>query len=511
MTDQVLDLDLELDPIQRQVRDRYAEAAIAASTSSSQSEAAGKSAALAGCCDDGCCSDSTSATLGVGLYDAAAPRGLPDAALLASLGCGNPVAVAELREGETVLDLGSGGGIDVLLSAGASAPRAEAIGVDMTDEMLELARRNAAEAGAATSSSARARSRPSRSTTRASTSSSATASSTWPPTSPPSSARSPESSARRPDGRERRRRRRPPDPGATRRARLVRRLHRRRAVVPGVPPGLQGVGLTDVEVVPTHRVDRGHALGDRASDQAGVKEVSSMTSCDCDAVRTVRDAADLRYPPPRVAGPSVRSQWPRRPAAPLPEPRVPDPRGRLLGESARSSASRRSRRCRRSRSSRSSWGPASASSSSSHGRAASGSRRARGRTQLGALGTPEPRARLRAQSHRPGRDHGQRRPVLLWALEPILILALAAIVLRERVGATILAPGRSRSSASGSWSLEPAAGGSAAGIVLTDRGCRRLRRVYRCGAALAPRARRTRRSGSSPASSSTRWASPSSW
>ncbi len=143
MTDQTLDLD----PIQEQVRDRYAQAAIAAATSSTQSEAASKSEALAGCCDDGCCSDS-SATLGVGLYDAAARDSLPDAALLASLGCGNPVAVAELREGETVLDLGSGGGIDVLLSARRVGPTGRAIGVDMTDEMLDLARRNAAEAHA---------------------------------------------------------------------------------------------------------------------------------------------------------------------------------------------------------------------------------------------------------------------------------------------------------------------------------------------------------------------------
>ncbi len=73
---------------------------------------------------------------------------LPDAAVLASLGCGNPTAVAELQEGETVLDLGAGGGIDVLLSAKRVGASGRAIGVDMTDEMLELARRNAAQAGA---------------------------------------------------------------------------------------------------------------------------------------------------------------------------------------------------------------------------------------------------------------------------------------------------------------------------------------------------------------------------
>ena len=143
MPDQTIDLN----PIQEQVRDRYAQAAIAASSSSTQQEAAAKSEALAGCCDDSCCGG-TSATIGVGLYDAATREGLPDAALLASLGCGNPVAVAELREGETVLDLGSGGGIDVLLSARRVGSTGRAIGVDMTDEMLELARRNAAEAGA---------------------------------------------------------------------------------------------------------------------------------------------------------------------------------------------------------------------------------------------------------------------------------------------------------------------------------------------------------------------------
>jgi len=73
---------------------------------------------------------------------------LPEAARLASLGCGNPIAVAELRDGETVLDLGSGGGIDVLLSAQRVGPTGRAFGLDMTDEMLALARRNAQAAGA---------------------------------------------------------------------------------------------------------------------------------------------------------------------------------------------------------------------------------------------------------------------------------------------------------------------------------------------------------------------------
>jgi ubiquinone/menaquinone biosynthesis C-methylase UbiE len=82
------------------------------------------------------------------LYDQVTTSALPEAAVLASLGCGNPTALAELREGEVVLDLGSGGGIDVLLSARRVGPTGKAYGVDMTDEMLTLARKNAAAAGA---------------------------------------------------------------------------------------------------------------------------------------------------------------------------------------------------------------------------------------------------------------------------------------------------------------------------------------------------------------------------
>ncbi len=82
------------------------------------------------------------------LYDAVTASSLPEAAVLASLGCGNPTALAELNEGEVVLDLGSGGGIDVLLSAKRVGAGGKAFGLDMTDEMLALARRNAAEAGA---------------------------------------------------------------------------------------------------------------------------------------------------------------------------------------------------------------------------------------------------------------------------------------------------------------------------------------------------------------------------
>jgi arsenite methyltransferase len=87
------------------------------------------------------------AGFGDSLYSADQHRELPEAALLASLGCGNPTAVAELHEGETVLDLGSGGGIDVILSAKRVGPSGVAYGVDMTDEMLALAQQNARDAG----------------------------------------------------------------------------------------------------------------------------------------------------------------------------------------------------------------------------------------------------------------------------------------------------------------------------------------------------------------------------
>jgi arsenite methyltransferase len=105
-----------------------------------------------GCCDSSCC---TTASSGCGdadaitgnLYTSADLGELPVAAALASLGCGNPTALAELRPGEKVLDLGSGGGIDVLLSARRVGPTGFAYGLDMTDAMLELAERNRAEAG----------------------------------------------------------------------------------------------------------------------------------------------------------------------------------------------------------------------------------------------------------------------------------------------------------------------------------------------------------------------------
>ncbi len=122
------------DDLREEVRRRYAESArsVAESTAS---------------CGSGSCCGGESADFGESLYDAAQRAELPDAAALASLGCGNPTAVADLHEGETVLDLGSGGGIDVILSAKRVGPTGTAYGVDMTDEMLALAQQNARDAG----------------------------------------------------------------------------------------------------------------------------------------------------------------------------------------------------------------------------------------------------------------------------------------------------------------------------------------------------------------------------
>jgi SAM-dependent methyltransferase len=126
--------------LREQVRARYAEAALSVDKGG------------CGCNDDGsCCGnagcDGEDGSFGERLYSIEQRGELPDAAVLASLGCGNPTAVAELHEGEVVLDLGSGGGIDVILSAKRVGPDGTAYGLDMTDEMLALARRNAVEAG----------------------------------------------------------------------------------------------------------------------------------------------------------------------------------------------------------------------------------------------------------------------------------------------------------------------------------------------------------------------------
>ena len=119
--------------IKEEVRKRYGKAATRAR------ENAG------GCCGDGSDDNAISSHL----YTTDEIRDLPQEAVDASLGCGNPVAIADLREGETVLDLGSGGGIDVLLSARRVGPTGKAYGLDMTDEMLGLARENARNAGVA--------------------------------------------------------------------------------------------------------------------------------------------------------------------------------------------------------------------------------------------------------------------------------------------------------------------------------------------------------------------------
>lgn len=123
------------DELRDRVRDRYAAAAV-----------------RAGGADASCCGQAAMITdeqrdaFGSSLYDDSERDALPDVAKLASLGCGNPTAVADLHEGETVLDLGSGAGIDVLLSARRVGPTGKAYGLDMTDEMLELARRSQSEA-----------------------------------------------------------------------------------------------------------------------------------------------------------------------------------------------------------------------------------------------------------------------------------------------------------------------------------------------------------------------------
>ena len=128
----------DADALRETVRERYAAAAMATTDPT----------AVAGCCTDGAViTDEQAELFGAGLYADGERDELPDTALLASLGCGNPTAMADLHPGETVLDLGSGGGIDVLLSARRVGPTGTAYGVDMTDEMLELARANQAKAG----------------------------------------------------------------------------------------------------------------------------------------------------------------------------------------------------------------------------------------------------------------------------------------------------------------------------------------------------------------------------
>jgi arsenite methyltransferase len=134
----VLLMSTTADSLREEVQRRYAEAARSVTEGSDG----------CGCGSSSCCPGGD-AGFGEALYSAEQRGEVPDAAALASLGCGNPTAVADLRAGESVLDLGSGGGIDVILSAKRVGPTGVAYGLDMTDEMLALARRNAAEAGVA--------------------------------------------------------------------------------------------------------------------------------------------------------------------------------------------------------------------------------------------------------------------------------------------------------------------------------------------------------------------------
>jgi SAM-dependent methyltransferase len=129
-------MEEDMDTLVELVRERYRAAAVQAQ----------QGAPKASCCGTG--SDCAPDPITSDLYDAIEAGTLPPKALLASLGCGNPTALAELHPGETVLDLGSGGGIDVLLSARRVGPTGKAYGLDMTDAMLDLARQNQREAGA---------------------------------------------------------------------------------------------------------------------------------------------------------------------------------------------------------------------------------------------------------------------------------------------------------------------------------------------------------------------------
>src|SRR6266436_7442850 len=119
------------------VREKYGQAALRVTSGDGNSCCGHDRSGLEGSCDP----------ITSNLYDPAQEVEVPETAIKASLGCGNPTALAELKPGEIVLDLGSGGGIDVILSARRVGPGGKAYGLDMTDEMLDLARRNAAEAG----------------------------------------------------------------------------------------------------------------------------------------------------------------------------------------------------------------------------------------------------------------------------------------------------------------------------------------------------------------------------
>src|SRR5246127_4810840 len=125
---------MDNDNLKEVVRQKYGKAATDAAAGSGS------------CCGRGSVYESCG-PITANLYDSAQTAGLPETALNASLGCGNPAALAELKPGETVLDLGSGGGIDVLLSARRVAPSGKAYGIDLTDEMLALAEENKRKSG----------------------------------------------------------------------------------------------------------------------------------------------------------------------------------------------------------------------------------------------------------------------------------------------------------------------------------------------------------------------------
>ncbi len=146
--------EMTAEQIKRTVSERYGararKAAAAAEGDLIPLVAAGASADA--CCDDSCCGTESASDEEIsfvrGLYAQTEVEGLPQGALEAAAGCGNPTAIAELRNGETVVDLGSGGGIDCLLAAKQVGPSGSVIGVDMTPDMLNLARENARKVGA---------------------------------------------------------------------------------------------------------------------------------------------------------------------------------------------------------------------------------------------------------------------------------------------------------------------------------------------------------------------------
>jgi len=135
----------DIDALRETVQGRYGEAARRVLDSKSSASCCGPATGSSACC--GATTESWD-PITADLYDAGQAANLPAEALLASLGCGNPTALADLRAGEVVLDLGSGGGIDVLLSAKRVGPTGKAYGLDMTDDMLALANENKARAGA---------------------------------------------------------------------------------------------------------------------------------------------------------------------------------------------------------------------------------------------------------------------------------------------------------------------------------------------------------------------------